>query len=147
QRIWPEEYSQSEQTHDQTLTGGRYEGVFEAIKRIPTKNEVQRSFQTQALKPATDMAQTRWLLFVQKDRSISAPFFIVMIFWFALLFASFILFAPANAMAFITLLVCNLAVCSALFLILELDTPFKGMMKVSSAPLRAAQAQLLKDKL
>ena len=40
------------------------------------------------------------------------------------------------------LLVCALAVSSAVFLILELDRPFDGLIQVSSAPLRAALAQL-----
>jgi hypothetical protein len=40
------------------------------------------------------------------------------------------------------MLVCALAVSSAVFLILELDRPFEGMIQVSSAPLHSALEQL-----
>jgi hypothetical protein len=65
-----------------------------------------------------------------------------MICWLALLLASFSLFAPSNATVFSTLLICALAVSSAVFLILELDRPFDGMIQISSAPLRNTLAQL-----
>jgi len=84
----------------------------------------------------------RWLLFTQKGSSIPTPFLAVMVCWLTLILASFSLFAPSNATVFITLLVCALAVSSAVFLILELDRPFDGMIQISSAPLRDTLAQL-----
>jgi len=63
-------------------------------------------------------------------------------FWITLLLASFSLFAPRNATVFVTLLVCALAISSAVFLILELDQPFGGLIQISSAPVRNALAQL-----
>jgi hypothetical protein len=102
----------------------------------------QRAMQAQALKTGADIAQTRWLLFTQKGSSIPTPFLVVMVAWLTLILASFALFAPPNATVFISLLVCALAVSSAVFLILELDRPFDGMIQISSAPLRSALAQL-----
>jgi hypothetical protein len=42
----------------------------------------------------------------------------------------------------VTLVVCALSVAGAIFLILELDQPFEGLIKISDAPLRAALAGL-----
>jgi hypothetical protein len=56
----------------------------------------------------------------------------------AILLATFSLFARPNATVVATLLICALAVSSALFLILELDQPFGGIIQVSSAPLQNA---------
>jgi nitrate reductase gamma subunit len=42
----------------------------------------------------------------------------------------------------VTLFVCALSVSGAIFLILEMYTPFEGLMQVSSAPLRNALAHL-----
>jgi hypothetical protein len=56
--------------------------------------------------------------------------------WLALIFGSFALFAPRNATVSTVLVVCALSVAASVFLILEMDQPFDGMMKVSSAPLR-----------
>ena len=40
------------------------------------------------------------------------------------------------------LFVCSLSFSSAIFLILELDQPFKGLIQISSAPLREALGRL-----
>jgi hypothetical protein len=141
QRTWPDENPQSGQP-EKTGTEGRYEALFDKIQELAPKNDAQRALQAQAMKTATDTAQTRWLLFAQKGRSIPIPFLVVMVFWLVLLFGSFGLFAPPNATAFVSLLVCGLAVSSAIFLILELDQPFSGMLQISSAPVRSALDQL-----
>src|SRR5262249_32192237 len=94
------------------------------------------------LKTATDIGQTRSLMFAQQGRSIPVPFLVVMVSWLALLFTSFSLFAPPNTTVFVTLLVCTFAVSSAVFLILELDQPFQGMIQVPSTALRNALEQL-----
>jgi hypothetical protein len=142
QRTWPEESPRSEQTEAMSGTEGRYEAVYEKIEELTPKTDAQRNLQAQALKIGTDIGQTRWLLFSQKGSSIPTPFLVVMVSWLVLILGSFGLFAPRNAISLLTLLVCALAVSSAIFLILELDRPFNGMIQISSAPLRNALAQL-----
>jgi hypothetical protein len=63
-----------------------------------------------------------------------------MVFWLAVIFVSFGLFAPRNATVIATLFVCALSVSGAIFLILELDSPFSGLLQISDAPLRNAIA-------
>jgi hypothetical protein len=141
QRTWPEENLQAGQTGKES-TEGRYEGLYAKIEELTPKNDAQRTLQAQALKTATDIGQLRWLLFAQKGGSIPTPFLVVMVGWLALILGSFGLFAPRNVLAILALLLCALAVSSAVFLILELDQPFDGMIRISSAPLRAALTQL-----
>ena len=142
QHTWPQENPQSGQAAVKERTEGRYEGLYEKIEELAPKNDSQRALQAQALKTGTDIAQMRWLMFAQKGSSIPTPFLVVMVCWLALILASFSLFAPSNATVFSTLLVCALAVSSAVFLILELDRPFAGMIQISSDPLRPALTQL-----
>ncbi len=142
QHAWPQENPQSGLAEAKSRTEGRYEGLYEKIQELAPKNDSQRALQAQALKVGADIAQTRWLLFAQKGSSIPIPFLVVMVSWLTLILASFGVFAPPNAVACITLLVCALAVSSAVFLILELDRPFDGMIQISAAPLRDALAQL-----
>jgi hypothetical protein len=142
QRTWPGENAEPGATQSKSATEGKYEGIYEKIQELTPKNDAQRTFQAQALKTAMDMGQARWLLFAQKGSSIPTPFLVVMVAWLTLILASFSLFAPPNATVFITLLTCALAVSSAVFLILELDRPFDGMIQISSAPLRSALSQL-----
>jgi hypothetical protein len=142
QKTWPEESPESGKKGAKEATEGKYEAVFEKIQELAPKNDAQRAFQAQAMKTVTDIAQTRWLLFAQRASSIPTPFLVIMVAWLALLFASFSLFAPPNPTVLATLLICALAVSSALFLIMELDRPFDGMIQISSAPLRNALTQL-----
>ncbi len=142
ERTWPEENAPAGQTLAKSRTEGRYEGLYEKIQELAPQTDSQRTLQAQAMKTAMDIGQARWLLFAQKGRSIPTPFLVVMACWLTLLLGSFSLFAPRNATVFATLLICALAVSSAIFLILELDQPFGGIIQISSAPLGDALAQL-----
>ena len=123
-------------------TEGKYEGLIEKIQGLPAKTESQQWFRSQAISTAMDTAKLRWTLFGQRGSSIPLPFLVVMVAWLVLLFASFSLFAPPNPTVIVTLLICALAVSSAIFLILELDRPFAGLIQISSAPLRNALGML-----
>ncbi len=65
-----------------------------------------------------------------------------LVFWLTIIFASFGLFAPRNATAITAMLVCSLSIAGAIFLILEMDQPFAGLIRISSAPMRDALAHL-----
>ena len=66
----------------------------------------------------------------------------MLVFWLTALFVSFGLFSRPNATIIVTLLICALSVSGAIFLILEMDQPFSGMVKISSTPLRVALERL-----
>jgi hypothetical protein len=141
-QTWPTEDPAAGSAKEKTGTERRYQGLYEKIQTLTPKDDAQRNLQSQSLKTATDIGQTRWLMFAQKGNSIPSPFLVLMVAWLALLFASFSLFAPPNPTVIVTLLICALAVSSAVFLILELDRPFTGMIQIPSAPVRDALAQL-----
>jgi hypothetical protein len=91
---------------------------------------------------SAELGRERWLLFVQRGHSIPIPFLGLLVFWVAVIVVSFGLFAPPNSTAITTLFVCALPASGAIFLILELDRPFEGMIEISSAPLRNALSHL-----
>ena len=91
---------------------------------------------------AINLGRTRLLLFENAGSSIPFPFLLVLVFWLTIIFASFGLFAPRNATVVAAFLVTALSVSGAIFLILELDRSFEGILQVSSAPLHAALARL-----
>jgi hypothetical protein len=91
---------------------------------------------------SADLGRTRSLLLEQTGGSIPMPFLVVLVFWFTVIFITFGLFAPPNATVIAVLLVCALSVAGAIFLILELDRPFEGLIQISDAPLRSALARL-----
>jgi hypothetical protein len=141
-RTWPDTSSGAGRSRPSESTEGRYEALFEKLQALSPKTDAQKSLKDGALKVATDVAEARWLLLAQRSNSVSLPFLVVMACWLGIVFASFSLFAPSNATVVATLLLCALVVASTIFLILELERPFDGMIRVSSEPLQRALAQL-----
>jgi hypothetical protein len=123
-----------------TAAGG--EILYDKIQGLSPKNDTQRSLQGQALSMAMDLGKTRWLMYEQAITSISIPLLVVLVLWLAAIFISFGLFAPFNATVVASLFVSALSVSGAIFLILEMYTPYAGLIQLSSAPLRAALAHL-----
>jgi hypothetical protein len=137
--IWPEDHSRPAQLDPMALGA---EPVYDRLQALSPKNDAQAALKTQALNVATDINQTRWLLFQQLGRSFPTAFLVVLVCWFSIIFLGFGLFAPPNPTVITTLLLCALSVSGALFLILELDRPFDGFIQISSDTLRQALANL-----
>lgn len=116
--------------------------LFDKIQELEPRNDVQRSPKAQLLTTVISLGQARWLLFEQSGSSIPIPFLVVLVIWLSLIFASFGLFAPPNATVIVALLLGALSVSGAIFLILELDLPFEGIIRISDEPLRKALAHL-----
>ena len=120
------------------------EVIWDKIQELTPANEHQQSLRTQALGLAIQLGRIRWLLFEQKASQLPRPLLVIMVAWLALLFMSFGLFIRPNLTVMISLLASSLAVCSAIFLILEMYQPYGGLIQVSDAPLRAALEQLMR---
>ena len=118
------------------------EAIFDRIQKLSPKDDNQRSLKMQATSLAIQIGQLRWLVFEQKTVPVPRLLLLMLIFWLTVLFASFGLFGPRNVTVLVGLLISALAVCGAIFLILEMYHPDTGLLKVSDAPLRAAVAQL-----
>ena len=114
----------------------------DAIRALTPRDDAQRALQARALDLAEALLRARWLVFAGIETSVPVPFLVVLVFWLTITFASFGLFAPRHATVLIVLGVCALSVGSAIFLILEMDTPFDGLLRVSAEPLRYAYAHL-----
>lgn len=115
------------------------------IEQLSPKNDKQRSFQTQAISLAIQLAQTRILLFEQRRVPVPKALLVTLIFWLTTLFISFGLFAPFNMTAMSSLFVSAIAVAIAVFLILEFYQPYSGLIQIPEAPVRAALAALGKQ--
>ena len=112
------------------------------IRSLTPANDSQRGLQEKALETTETLLEERWLTFGHLGDSIPTPFLVVIAFWLAMTFLSFSLFAPRNGTVVAVLAVCALSVGSAVFLILEMDGPFTGMITVSSAPVEYVYERL-----
>lgn len=136
--IWPEEKLPTATAVPTRKT----EMLYDAIGQLAAENDLQKDLKSKAMQLAADISQTRWLLYEQSASSISTPFLITTVLWLTIIFISFGLFAPFNGTVICTLMLCAMSVSAALFLVLEMDSPYTGIIQISSTPMRTALAAL-----
>jgi len=137
QKIWGGGTSST--TGSSALATGRgMRAVEDKLKLLTPVTDDQRYLLGQARQLTRDLMVARWLVIEQSANSLPGTFFFVLVFWLTMLFVGIGLFAPANRTVLITLIVCNLSLSAAIFLINELNRPLDGSITVSSAPMRQA---------
>ena len=141
QQIWPEETRQPAQLAPNSQAGNIVYGVVQALS---PHDDAQRKLKEQAISVGIDIGQLRSLLAAQSVPSISTPMLIVLVLWLAIIFLGFSTLAPPNVTAIFALIVSAVAVSGAIFLILELDQPFGGVIRISSEPMVNALSQIAK---
>src|SRR5262249_2652598 len=141
ERIWSENRS-SAGMQSSFAASSEAETAFAEILALPAQTETQRTLKARAIDVTNDLARTRLLLFERGSDPIPTPFLAVLVFWLAMIFASFSLFSRLNSTLIVMLFVFALSASGAIFLILELSQPFAGLMQISSEPLRRALAPL-----
>ncbi|MGX5800503.1 bestrophin-like domain [Bradyrhizobium sp. Arg314] len=86
--------------------------------------------------------EQRWVLVGQSEGIIPVPLIALLVAWLMLIFASFGFRAPRNATIVGTFIVSSALAAAALYLIMDMDTPFTGPIQISPAPLQRALAEL-----
>ena len=136
--MWPREVSQPGKLTPNMQAGN---AVYAAVQGLSPRDDTQRKLKDQATTVATDLGQLRSLLLAQSVPSISVPMLIILVSWLVVIFIGFSVLAPRNPTVILALMVSALAVSGALFLILELDQPFGGIIRISSEPMLNALRQ------
>jgi hypothetical protein len=126
---------------DNTETGNLEELQARLWALAPT-DPVHQWRQTRALGLLSELERAHWALFEQTGSSIPTPFMVVLVLWLTVIFMSLGLFAPRNRTVYGMMFVCALSVSTAIFLIMEMDQPFEGVVQISDAPLRKALDEL-----
>ena len=114
------------------------EAVLAKFMELSPRDDDHRARRERALQVGLDLAKIQLLLFAQPANAISTPFITVLVLWLTFIFATFSIYARPNPLIIVVLLVCALAASSAIFLILDLDRPFAGLLQIPSAPFRNA---------
>jgi hypothetical protein len=140
-RIWSPEGIRPEDLNS-TDTQNAAKATVGQLERLSPGTDLERMMHSRALQESENIARSRLQMFEQLGGSIAWPFLTVLVFWISVLFLGFGLFARANATVTVAILVGALSVAGAIFLILELNEPYRGIMRISDAPLRNAMAQI-----
>ncbi|MEZ5571077.1 MAG: hypothetical protein R3E64_03550 [Halioglobus sp.] len=113
----------------------REESIDSLIFSLAPVGLVQEGLKARAVGLNSDLNTTRALVHAQRYDSIPTNLLFVLGSWLSLIFATFGLFAPRNAVVVGALLMCSVSVSGAVFLILEMNAPFRGLITISNAPM------------
>jgi hypothetical protein len=118
------------------------ESLQQSLSALKPNTDMQRSEATEASEAAADLEKATWLQAAQESAHVQQPFVVILIVWLFVLFLSFGLFAPRNALVVAALLIGALAIAGAVLLIVDMDLPYEGMLVVSPQPMQEALAQM-----
>ena len=139
---WPVSAARPAQLENEA-SGAMLEHVREAIRALAPVDAGQRWLQDQALQINIGLLRQRWLLIEQNGPSVQPVVIAILVSWIALIFASFGLNAPRNGTVVVAFLVCSLAIGGSIFLILEMDDPLGGVLRISSGPIVGALGHMV----
>jgi uncharacterized membrane protein (DUF485 family) len=142
QHTWPADRSRPVQLDPNQQVG---DAVYVAISRLAPHDDTQRALKTQAATLMVQLAEFRALVQAQAVSSVSKPLLIALVIWLVVIFFGFSLLAPANATSTLALVAGAFSVACAVLIILELDYPFAGMIRIPSEPMMNALAHIAKD--
>lgn len=139
QNLWPQDSNAKADFTPDKQAGSE---IYTSIQNLSPRDDTQKALKTNALTLATQIAELRALLVAQSGAYISRPLLVVLVTWLGVIFLSFSVLAPRNSIAMTTLLISVFSISGAMFLIIELDHPFGGLIRISSEPLLRALATM-----
>jgi hypothetical protein len=140
-RIWLADQSGSAQLAPNRQAG---DALYLAFQRVSPRDDAQRALKAQVATLMVDLGELRSLLVAQSIPSISKPMLMILVSWLVVIFFGFSLIAPPNTTTTLALVASAFSVACAIFLILELDHPFGGLIHIPSEPLVNVLTQLSK---
>jgi len=140
--VWPETHGRQAMQENRHI-GAMLEHVRESIRGLQPVDAGQKWLQDQALDVHISLLRQRWLLIERSGRSVRPAAIAILVSWVCAIFVSFGMNAPRNATVVTAFLLCSLGIGSAIFLILQLDSPFDGVLRLSSEPVATSLAHML----
>jgi hypothetical protein len=138
-RIWPNRASRQSELRPSDYG----ESLINQIELLEPTNDRQAAAKAQALSMVIALRRTQWLLFLKAEQNaVALPLLLVLAAWLAAIFLSFGLFAAPNSTTVATLALSAIAVSSAIFIILEMYTPFSGVLRIPPTPILEAVKQM-----
>ena len=113
-----------------------------AIRHLTPADDFHRGLAASCLDDFRSLESARWTVIEEARSMISLPFYLVLVFWLMVIFACFGLNAARSAFTFLIMAMCAVSIASAVFVILDMDTPFTGALIISSQPMRNALADI-----
>jgi hypothetical protein len=125
------------------VLGQMLEQVNGMVRDIPTDGAAAQRKMESCQRLMNIVLDERWRVVDASQGSLSSPFFVVLVFWLIVIFLCFGLSAPFNHLSLTVSALSALALATALFVIIDLYTPYTGIFTVSSLSARQALSEML----
>jgi hypothetical protein len=112
------------------------------IRRLAPTDAFHSGIAASCLDDYHKFVEARWTVNEEARSTISMPFFVVLVFWLMVIFVCFGLNAPRTGFVFMTIALGALSISSAVFVMLDMDSPFSGVLIISSQPMRNAYSDI-----
>lgn len=116
-----------------------------ALESLHPSTDEQKKALAAATSAVESIGQGRLQMSFALFNPVSYPLLLIVVGWVVLLFCGFGLMSRGNVMSVVTLAVGAIGVASAILLILELSSPYSGLLRASPAPLQQALAIMGKE--
>ena len=123
---------------DEASAGALLRQAEQAIRALVPADAGQQWRQDQASATVAALQRQRWVLIEQAGPTVHPVILGTLVCWVVVIFASFGLNAPRNGTVAAAFLVCSLAIGGAVFLVLEMDSPFSGVLRVADRRMQRA---------
>jgi Kef-type K+ transport system membrane component KefB len=139
--VWPTDRRLEPRLAD-VETDQMLDDMQERLRSSAPQIEAERETRISALQILGELKRTNRLLSVQQNIRTPLPFLAVVIFWLSMLFLSYAAFAPVNKAVIGAMLISAISVSIAMNVIIDMDRPFVGFVKVSPTSMRQALEQM-----
>lgn len=113
-----------------------------AVQKLVPADADHTTLKQELEKRFSAIYEMRWSLVEQAEGTVPTPLIVMVTLWLILIFASYGFRAPNNRFVVTSCVVSSLLIASAMYLILDMDVPFDGLIQVSPAPLERVVAEL-----
>jgi hypothetical protein len=135
QRIWPNRDPLQFALKPQQIG----DDLLHQVELLAPKNDIQVATKSQIMPMITALREGQWRMYLRTQQTaMPTPLLVIVISWEAAIFISMGLFAPPNPTIHVTFVLGAMIVSTAVFIILEMYSPFRGILTISSAPITDA---------
>jgi hypothetical protein len=122
----------------------RVEEIMQRIHALKPKTDSQGWLKSNALEVSHRIQEARWFSIEHSENSVPKIFFVAVIFWLTILFCIFGFLGSKHASTFAIFFMCSICVSTVIYLIVDINSPYSGLIQTSSAPLQTAVQHLCK---
>jgi len=131
-RLWPDDVNVPEQWKPNAQMSDAF---YVAVLRLEARDDTERTLKVQAVNLIQEIAELRSIMLTESTTFIARPILVVVVLWLVMIFLGYSLIAPPNALANVVLIAAALCTGGAIYLILDLERPFAGLVRISSEPM------------